>query len=496
MASTQGIQHLTARCLAASITALVTTTIFEPNGLNQSNRATIAQDISAPSRCVRERTSSLSKSLSFLGPSFHLAQRSRTLCEAGHESTTSQRQRFTESLLLPRETEKHEDKRIGTRSSIKSIEGDVYPNFSRHGKNCLLPKYLTPKVFEQLKTKQTANGVRLEDIIRGGVALPWGACPPRGLAGVYAGDAESYHTFSALFLPLIDNYHRARNRVGRRLQRHQSNLNFNQLLRQQLDPEGEYILYTRMRLARSIQGFRFAPCIGRQERREIEQLIKTCVQEFETGQYISLMEMTNSQHDDLMQRRLLFTDPDEFAISAGLGRDWPDGRGLYCDNWQVTPTIMIWCNGEDHVWIISNAKGGDVQGVFTKLSQVVLALETALQTRGHHFIEDRKLGFLNTSPANIGTALRASVYVKLVRLSRQPGFSELVKRLRLEAKTEYGESDKRFTGIYDIANLEALGKSEVDLINIMIRGVGILIDLEKRLERGEELTLSTIEVKT
>ena len=47
-----------------------------------------------------------------------------------------------------------------------------------------------------------------------------------------------------------------------------------------------------------------------------------------------------------------------------------------------------------------------------------------------------------------------------------------------------------YTGIFDIANAEALGKSEVELINIMISGVGAWIELEKQLENGQEIDLN------
>lgn len=244
-----------------------------------------------------------------------------------------------------------------------------------------------------------------------------------------------------------------------------------------------------MRLARCLKGFRFAPCILRSERRFIENLLKECVKDWKKGQYISVLDMTNSQHDDLIQRRILFPDPDDFALAAGLGRDWPDGRGIYCDKWDDSPNIVIWCNNENHFSVISIAKGGDVQGVFTRLSEATMALETSLTQRGFMFIEDPKYGFLNPSPAHIGTALRASVYVKLPRLSRQPGFFDYIARLNLEARTEHAASDKRFTGIYDIANAQALGKSEVELINVMIEGVGKLIALEKKLENGDSVDL-------
>lgn len=71
-------------------------------------------------------------------------------------------------------------------------DGDSFPNLTRHGANSLLKKHLTPEVYEELRHRETSSGVRLEDLIQGGIALPWGARPPRGIAGVYAGDAGAY----------------------------------------------------------------------------------------------------------------------------------------------------------------------------------------------------------------------------------------------------------------------------------------------------------------
>jgi creatine kinase len=104
---------------------------------------------------------------------------------------------------------------------------------------------------------------------------------------------------------------------------------------------------------------------------------------------------------------------------------------------------------------------------------------------------DPRLGFLNTSPENLGTALRASVFVKLPRLGQQPGFNELLDRLRLEASSRF-KGKNAYTGIFDIANAERLGQSEVQLINTMINGVGRLIALEKQLERGEKINLKEV----
>ena len=370
---------------------------------------------------------------------------------------------------------------------------DSFPNFSRHGNMSYLKKYLTPDVYEQLRDRQTLSGVTLEDIIQSGVALPLGANPPRGL-GVYVGDAECYQVFAPLLNPMIAEYHGTLRSDDLRstLRRHSTNLDPEMVLSQRPDPTGEYILYTRMRVARSVDGFLFPPSIDRSDRRYLQSLIQDCVQDW-GGQFVSLYEMSNAEHDDLIRRHILFHDPDEWAIYGGLGRDWPDARGIYCNDWDRTPNVMIWCNAEDHIRVISMRKGGDLHGVFTALSQTVQAMEQSLQKRGHKFVYDERLGYLNTCPTNIGTALRASVFVKLVRLGRQPGFKDLTKRLKLQVTTGYGDSDRRYTGIFDVSNMERLGKNEVQLLNIMIQGVGRLIELEKKLENGETVNLNEIE---
>ncbi|CAJ1934530.1 unnamed protein product [Cylindrotheca closterium] len=357
-----------------------------------------------------------------------------------------------------------------------------YPDLSRFGKHSYLKKYLTPEIYAALKKKKTAKGVTLEDVIQSGVTLPYGARPVRG-CGIYAGDAESYQVFAKLLDPIVEDWHHLRsdslqarsNKAllagpkqsktsrssgkpvkGARISRQATNLNPGFVLRQNLDPDGEYILQTRMRVARSVRGFPFSPKISREQRRELEGLIQDCTRDFQTtededltGTYTRVMDMTNEQHGDWIHRHILFHDPDALSISAGLGKDWPDARGIYMNrhsmsadptdaaSYNVSPEVMIWVNAEDHLRIISMNKGGDLLGVFTRLSKAIGALEASLKKRGYGYESDPYLGFLNTSPENLGTALRASVFVKLPRLGREPGFDELLARLRLEASTRF-----------------------------------------------------------
>jgi len=356
-------------------------------------------------------------------------------------------------------------------SNLRSLpDVDDLPNLARHPSYSLLKKHLNAKIWNELRGKKTSNGVTLEDIIRPGTALP--ACTER--VPVVCGDAESYQTFAPLLEPILTDYHRHR-RYGVMLQRHESNLDYKGLQKEPLDRA--YILHTSMRLARSLSGFRFVPCQTRIERRQIQAILRECLEDFKEGRYRMIHELKNADYEAALKYQHAFGFPTNFHIHAGMARDWPDGRGFYSNK---DDSLQVWVNAWDHIWIIS--KGLDVQDVFTRLSKAAWALETSLQERGHSFVEDPRLGFLNSSPVDIGTALRASVRVKLVRLSQHTSaLEELSRRLRLEVK-------QVSTGIFDIANEQALGRSEVELINVMINGVRTLIDLEKRLEKGEDLS--------
>ena len=194
------------------------------------------------------------------------------------------------------------------------------------------------------------------------------------------------------------------------LRRHSTIIN-NPLLvtSQQADPEGRYILSTRIRIARSLEGVRFPPTMTRIERRHVQSLLQECCNNFHSekfqGVFMPVLEMSTDQNLDLIERHLLFDNPNEWTIAAGLGRDWPDGRALYANVPNLatsTPDFMIWINEEDHLRISVLRPGGDIQGVFTTLMAGVRELERELRARGYEFAFHPKLGYLTSCPTNVG----------------------------------------------------------------------------------------------
>jgi arginine kinase len=93
-----------------------------------------------------------------------------------------------------------------------------------------------------------------------------------------------------------------------------------------------------------------------------------------------------------------------------LNREWPEGRGIFHNN---DKTFLVWVNEEDQLRIISMQQGADLKAVFDRLSRACAHIETVAK-----YARDDHLGYITACPTNLGTALRASVHIRLPKLSQ------------------------------------------------------------------------------
>ena len=90
-------------------------------------------------------------------------------------------------------------------------------------------------------------------------------------------------------------------------------------------------------------------------------------------------------------------------------------------------------------------------------------METVLEFEKHE-----KLGYLTFCPTNIGTALRASVLVKVPKLAECNLLLSTCERFNLQPRGLYGEhTEPSEEGVYDISNKIRIGRTEWDLISTM-----------------------------
>ncbi|XP_064601409.1 arginine kinase [Liolophura sinensis] len=328
----------------------------------------------------------------------------------------------------------------------------------------LLKKHLTKEVYEKLKDKKTKFGGTLADCIRSGAKnLDSGV-------GVYASDPEAYTVFQDLLGPVILDYHKITELKHPACDFGDlSNLGFGDL-----DPSGDLIVSTRVRVGRSHASFGFPPTLNKEQRVEMQRVTQGALEGLTgelKGKYYPLEGMTPDVQKQLTEDHFLFNDSDRFLKAASGYDDWPTGRGIFFND---NKTFLVWVNEEDHIRIISMQKGGDLAAVYKRLVGGIKELEKKLE-----FARLPNLGYLTFCPSNLGTTLRASVHIKIPKVAKKPEFKEICDKLNLQARGIHGEHTESVGGVYDISNKRRMGLSEIEAIQEMRKGVEEIIKLEK-----------------
>ncbi|GLE10073.1 hypothetical protein PINS_up022068 [Pythium insidiosum] len=93
-------------------------------------------------------------------------------------------------------------------------------------------------------------------------------------------------------------------------------------------------------------------------------------------------------------------------------------------------------------------------------------------------------GFIGTCPSNLGTGLRASVMIKLPKLSEDiKRFEHICSLLHLQPRGSAGGHSASVGGVYDVSNKQRIGHSEAELVQTMINGIKLLIAMEQEARR-------------
>ena len=286
----------------------------------------------------------------------------------------------------------------------------------------LLKKYLTEDVYNSLKDKKTASGFTLGDLINSGLQNLDSS------NGVYAGDEESYTLFADLLNPIIEEYHSPYKLVDG----HTPDMNPEKVNAPDLDPQGRFIRSTRIRVARNLKGYNLTPNMTKQERIDLEKKIVDVLESLTgdlKGTYYPLSGMDEATRQQLVNDHFLFKKGDRFLESAGVNKEWPEGRGIFHN---VNKTFLVWVNEEDQLRIISMEMGSDIQSVFKRLCDAVNAIDAKLG-----FQETKQHGYLSSCPTNLGTGMRASVHVKIPHASEHPDFKKICDEFHIQVRNRY-----------------------------------------------------------
>ncbi|KAF1663566.1 Creatine kinase B-type, partial [Aptenodytes patagonicus] len=357
---------------------------------------------------------------------------------------------------------------------MKHSADEEFPDLSVHNNH--MAKVLTLDLYKKLRDKQTSSGFTLDDVIQTGVDNPGNGWGPGLVLSSHVPCCDLTNQFPDTSI---------------------INIKMAQLNNQRLPPDEEYPdlsthnnhmakvltldLYKKLRDRVTPSGFTLDDVI----QTGVDNPALGSLEGDLKGKYYALRNMTDAEQQQLIDDHFLFDKPvSPLLLASGMARDWPDARGIWHND---NKTFLVWINEEDHLRVISMQKGGNMKEVFTRFCTGLTQIETLFKSKNYEFMWNPHLGYILTCPSNLGTGLRAGVHIKLPNLGKHEKFGEVLKRLRLQKRGTGGVDTAAVGGVFDVSNADRLGFSEVELVQMVVDGVKLLIEMEKRLEKGQSI---------
>ncbi len=327
---------------------------------------------------------------------------------------------------------------------------------------------------------------RLQKIIASGVENPDSSM------GAYAMNPQDYDQFAPLFDAMIHDFHGIPSSVEIK-QIHDWDTTRTDCDLAAIDPDLADVSM-RVRVARNVSTFPLPGAMDKQQRIDFENLAASAFNELARdpafgGKYLSITpgsphEIGAGEYDRRVKAHQMFKDmsADRYLNVAGISGDWPYGRGMYVSN---DEEFLVWVGEEDHLRIMAMQRGGNLGELFERLNTGLEKLTLYLPP----FATSPKYGAITSCPTNLGAGMRASLHMKLPKLT---GNGSDLTRLKQEAshlgvavRGAGGEhSDAGEDGLVDISPSARLGVTEMQIMQKLYEAAAALWKLETGDKRG------------
>jgi arginine kinase len=191
----------------------------------------------------------------------------------------------------------------GVNPSIMPVEPlRVLAQLLWNDKSCdtIVKRHLTEAIVKKYERIRTRNGVSLAHLIRNCAYNRKAICPRMG-------DADCLTVFAEYTDAVIREYHKVA--PGRISHPKPTFGNLNNLPFDDLDPSGKFIVSTRVRVGRSVEGYNFPTAITKEQRGELEKRIAKSLQALtgeHAGKYYPLQGMDPKVQKSLIDDHFLF----------------------------------------------------------------------------------------------------------------------------------------------------------------------------------------------
>jgi len=327
---------------------------------------------------------------------------------------------------------------------------------------------------------------------------------PTSSLGCYAMTPGDYTTFSGFFDELVRDYHGDTTRTQTHVTDDDWTIdgtaNYDVTKLKNVDP-----LRVRVSVRRNLKGFNLPGKMTKRERIEFELKILPAFQRLnETcggGTVHSLTPRFAEPKDDdddaaaatdnpnlispethrqLVRDGIMFRDAfaDPYLESAGIGSDWPYGRGCWRSD---DGSRIVMFGGEDLLQVIcvSDGTAEHMSRAFRDVKEILRALE---DVDGIEFARDERYGYVTSCPSHLGTGMKASVYLKvpnLIRGGTDERLKEVCTPLGFSVRGIGGEGIPiEEDGAVNVSSSATLFVTESDIITKLCEGTEKILVLE------------------
>lgn len=233
-------------------------------------------------------------------------------------------------------------------------------------------------------------------------------------------------------------------------------------------PESDFVISSRIRLARNLAAFPFISRASPPDRVDIEQALRAGIDRSNLPVklvFLDVQKLASLDRQFLVERQLISR---EMADAEGA-------RGVAID---PREQVSLMINEEDHLRIQVMHSGFDLPAVWETARQVDDALGQSLS-----FAYSERWGFLTACPTNVGTGMRVSVMLHLPALVMTRQIEKVFRSLQkisLAVRGLYGEGSQAMGDFYQISNQITLGRGEEDLVRQVTEIVPVIVEYERQ----------------
>ncbi|MEX2466534.1 MAG: protein arginine kinase [Gemmatimonadota bacterium] len=241
-----------------------------------------------------------------------------------------------------------------------------------------------------------------------------------------------------------------------------------------LEASGDHadiVLSTRVRIARNLQGQAFGPRARVNDREAVLQRFRACAERCESLRSGTLLEMGDAgvrTSKILLERRLVSRD-----LLGEEGGGPVSGAAVHLSG---ADPVSVMVNEEDHLRVQSLVSGLRIEEAWRMVDRLDEELGRELPFAYHS-----EFGYLTSCPTNVGTGLRASVFMHLPGLVLTKEIGKVLQGLGqvgLTFRGLYGEGSEVVGNFFQVSNQTTLGKAEEDLVDHLDKVVRQVIQYE------------------